>query len=106
MKNRGIEKSPGVSSIEINGIVYQFVAGDQSHVKSDHIYKMLDNLSHELMISGYLLEVNETLCEEMSTQLRNSEQGDTKRWRGECGAVVVVAENGEDKDVREEGAWN
>ncbi|GKC95239.1 pentatricopeptide repeat-containing protein [Tanacetum coccineum] len=58
MKNRGIEKSPGVSSIEIDGIVYQFVAGDQSHVKSDHIYKMLDNLSHELMISGYLPEVN------------------------------------------------
>ena len=45
MKNRGIEKSPGVSSLEIDGIVYQFVAGDQSHVKSDHIYKLLDNLS-------------------------------------------------------------
>ncbi|PWA56418.1 tetratricopeptide repeat (TPR)-like superfamily protein [Artemisia annua] len=58
MKNRGIEKSPGISSIEIDGIVYQIVAGDQSHVKSDHICKMLDNLSHELMISGYLPEVN------------------------------------------------
>ncbi|GJV24773.1 pentatricopeptide repeat-containing protein [Tanacetum coccineum] len=58
MKNRGIEKNPGVGSIEIDGIVYQVVAGDQSHVKSDSIYKMLDNLSHELMISGYLPEVN------------------------------------------------
>ncbi|PWA37617.1 tetratricopeptide repeat (TPR)-like superfamily protein [Artemisia annua] len=32
MKNRGIEKNPGISSIEIDGIVYQFVAGDQSHL--------------------------------------------------------------------------
>ncbi|KAJ9537196.1 hypothetical protein OSB04_029929 [Centaurea solstitialis] len=58
MKNRGIEKNPGRSSIEIDGIVDQFVAGDKSHVKSDHIYEMLQNLSSELMISGYVPEVN------------------------------------------------
>ncbi|KAI3825365.1 hypothetical protein L1987_06848 [Smallanthus sonchifolius] len=58
MKTRGIEKNPGVSSIEINGTVYQFVAGDKSHFESEHIYAMLENLSRELMIYGYLPEVN------------------------------------------------
>ncbi|XP_071698860.1 pentatricopeptide repeat-containing protein At1g05750, chloroplastic [Rutidosis leptorrhynchoides] len=58
MKSRGIEKNPGVSSIEINGVVDQFVAGDKSHVKSEHIYAMLEDLSRELLIYGYLPEVN------------------------------------------------
>ncbi|MFS8014994.1 putative tetratricopeptide-like helical domain superfamily [Helianthus anomalus] len=58
MKSRGIEKNPGVSSIEINGVVKQFVAGDKSHIESEHIYAMLENLSSELMIFGYLPEAN------------------------------------------------
>ncbi|KAI3523964.1 hypothetical protein L1887_02513 [Cichorium endivia] len=58
MKNRGIEKNPGVSSIEIDGKVVKFVAGDKSHVKSECIYEMLQNISCELMISGYVPEVN------------------------------------------------
>lgn len=52
MKSRGIEKNPGASSIEIDGVVHRFVAGDKSHVESDHIYAMLENLSRELVISG------------------------------------------------------
>ncbi|KAD6453213.1 hypothetical protein R6Q59_014970 [Mikania micrantha] len=56
MKIRGIEKNPGVSSIEINGIVYQFVAGDKSQSQSDRIYAMLQILSGELILSGYLPE--------------------------------------------------
>nr|XP_043613525.1 pentatricopeptide repeat-containing protein At1g05750, chloroplastic [Erigeron canadensis] len=58
MKDKGIEKKPGVSSIEINGIVDQFVAGDKSHVKSEQVHTMLKCLSRELMIYGYLPEVN------------------------------------------------
>ncbi|CAH1427062.1 unnamed protein product [Lactuca virosa] len=58
MKNKGIEKNPGVSSIEIDGKVVKFVAGDKSHDKSECVYKMLQNLSCELMISGYVPEVN------------------------------------------------
>ncbi|KAK9065121.1 hypothetical protein SSX86_016504 [Deinandra increscens subsp. villosa] len=57
MKTRGIEKNPGVSSIEVNGVVEQFVAGDKSQLESEHIYTMLDTLSRELIISGYLPDI-------------------------------------------------
>ncbi|XP_076886191.1 pentatricopeptide repeat-containing protein At1g05750, chloroplastic-like [Bidens hawaiensis] len=58
MKRKGIEKNPGVSCIEINGVVEQFVAGDRSHIESEGIYAMLEMLSSELMISGNVLDAN------------------------------------------------
>ncbi|KVH88288.1 Pentatricopeptide repeat-containing protein [Cynara cardunculus var. scolymus] len=51
MKNRGIEKIPGTSSIEINGIVDQFVAGDRP----------IDLLwSHSLYLKNDSLQVHDS----------------------------------------------
>ncbi|KAJ4967728.1 hypothetical protein NE237_014429 [Protea cynaroides] len=49
MKVRGIRKMPGCSSIELNGVTHEFVAGDNSHPQSREIYKMLDEMAHFLM---------------------------------------------------------
>lgn len=53
MKSRAILKRPGFSSIEINCEVYEFVAGDKSHVDTEIIYGMLDLLSFELKLFDY-----------------------------------------------------
>ncbi|XP_065865202.1 pentatricopeptide repeat-containing protein At1g05750, chloroplastic [Euphorbia lathyris] len=54
MKALGIQKKPGISSIEIECGVHEFAAGDKSHVESDHVYEMLDLLSYHLKLCGYV----------------------------------------------------
>ncbi|KAK7390131.1 hypothetical protein VNO78_25430 [Psophocarpus tetragonolobus] len=48
MKERGVEKTPGCSSIEINGIVHEFVARDVLHPQSEWIYECLVSLTKQL----------------------------------------------------------
>ncbi|BAT77575.1 hypothetical protein VIGAN_02016200, partial [Vigna angularis var. angularis] len=48
MKKRGVEKIPGCSSIEINGIVHEFVAKDVLHPQFEWIYECLVSLTKQL----------------------------------------------------------
>ncbi|CAN6694930.1 unnamed protein product [Malus baccata var. baccata] len=48
MKERGVEKSPGCSSIEVNGIVHEFIVRDKSHPQSKHIYDCLIELTRQM----------------------------------------------------------
>ncbi|XP_052198587.1 pentatricopeptide repeat-containing protein At1g05750, chloroplastic [Diospyros lotus] len=56
MKDLGIQKKPGISSIEIDCNVHEFVAGDKYHVETEKIYAMLEDLRLELRLSGYVPE--------------------------------------------------
>ncbi|KAH9659580.1 pentatricopeptide repeat-containing protein [Citrus sinensis] len=56
MKGRGIQKKPGLSSIEIGSGIHEFMAGDRSHIESEHIYSMLELLSFDLKLCGYVPE--------------------------------------------------
>ncbi|XP_031260446.1 pentatricopeptide repeat-containing protein At1g05750, chloroplastic-like [Pistacia vera] len=56
MKGLGIQKKPGISSIEIGSSIHEFVAGDKSHKETEHIYAMLDLLSFDLRLYGYVPE--------------------------------------------------
>ncbi|XP_011629221.1 pentatricopeptide repeat-containing protein At1g31430 [Amborella trichopoda] len=42
MKDLGIKKVPGCSSIEVNGVVHEFIVGDTSHPQMRYIYSLLD----------------------------------------------------------------
>lgn len=53
MKRRRIKRVPGSSSIEVNGIVHEFVAGDRSHNKADEIYMMWEEIVKEIRKVGY-----------------------------------------------------
>lgn len=48
MKNRGVEKTPGWSSIEIDGVVNEFTIRDKSHPESELIYTCLVQLTKQL----------------------------------------------------------
>ncbi|KAK7371201.1 hypothetical protein VNO78_36769 [Psophocarpus tetragonolobus] len=54
MKERGMQKIPGFSSIEIDSSIHKFVAGDKSHEENDYIYEALELLSFELQLCGYV----------------------------------------------------
>ncbi|KAL5707160.1 Pentatricopeptide repeat-containing protein eli1 [Ranunculus cassubicifolius] len=53
MKDRGVTKEPGCSSIEVDNKVHEFVAGDLKHSKSKDIYVMLEELYGWLKADGY-----------------------------------------------------
>ncbi|XP_030477737.2 pentatricopeptide repeat-containing protein At2g22410, mitochondrial isoform X1 [Cannabis sativa] len=48
MKDRGVEKTPGCSSIEVNGIVHEFTVGDNLHPQSKLVYDSLVLLTTEI----------------------------------------------------------
>ncbi|KAK7389511.1 hypothetical protein VNO78_24619 [Psophocarpus tetragonolobus] len=63
MMERGIKKTPGCSLIELNGNVYEFVAGDQSHPQSKEIYAKLENMKLDLIKAGYSPDTSEVFLD-------------------------------------------
>ncbi|CAL8136473.1 unnamed protein product [Prunus armeniaca] len=53
MKERGVQKVPGYSWIEVNNNTHMYVAADGSHPQSAQIYSMLKSLLLELRKEGY-----------------------------------------------------
>ncbi|XP_062098362.1 pentatricopeptide repeat-containing protein At1g08070, chloroplastic-like [Humulus lupulus] len=44
MKDKNMKKTPGCSSIELDGVVYEFRKGSKSHARSKEIYKLLEEI--------------------------------------------------------------
>uniref|UniRef100_A0A9I9DAG0 Pentatricopeptide repeat-containing protein n=1 Tax=Cucumis melo TaxID=3656 RepID=A0A9I9DAG0_CUCME len=63
MEERGVEKTPGCSSIEMNGLVYEFIIRDKSHPQSEKIYECLTWLTRQLEV----IEVDTSLFKEFSS---------------------------------------
>ncbi|XP_072996701.1 pentatricopeptide repeat-containing protein At5g43790-like [Typha latifolia] len=53
MKERGIDKTPGSSLVEMDGIMHEFLTGDKSHPVSDEIYAMLQEIDKRLHECGH-----------------------------------------------------
>nr|XP_043626545.1 pentatricopeptide repeat-containing protein ELI1, chloroplastic [Erigeron canadensis] len=53
MKDHGVYKEPGCSSIEVHNKMHEFVAGDMKHPNSKEIYKMLEEVNGWLKAHGY-----------------------------------------------------
>ncbi|KAI4297541.1 hypothetical protein L6164_037427 [Bauhinia variegata] len=49
MKVLGIKKVPGYTSIEVNGVLHEFIVDDPSHPQMRDIYSMLDAMAKPLM---------------------------------------------------------
>ena len=63
MSGRGIKKTPGCSLIEMNGMVHEFVAGDQSHPQSEEIYSHLEKITRDLKSAGYSPDTSEVFLD-------------------------------------------
>ncbi|KAB2051778.1 hypothetical protein ES319_A12G077500v1 [Gossypium barbadense] len=53
MKDSGVQKEPGCSSIEVRNRVHEFLAGDLKHPKTKEIYEMLEEINGWLKAHGY-----------------------------------------------------
>lgn len=61
MIKRGVHKAPGCSSIEVNNIVHEFVAGDNSHPQFPQINAFLDEIAKELKGLGHVPNISNVL---------------------------------------------
>ncbi|PQP95978.1 pentatricopeptide repeat-containing protein [Prunus yedoensis var. nudiflora] len=64
LREKGLEKPPGVSWIVVKSQVHCFVAGDTSHLQSDIIYASLNSLSTLIKESGYIPDLRLVLRDE------------------------------------------
>nr|XP_043610625.1 pentatricopeptide repeat-containing protein At5g66520-like [Erigeron canadensis] len=53
MRDRGVKKTPGSSSISIDGVVHEFVAGDETHPQRELIQERWEKLLEEMRLKGY-----------------------------------------------------
>ncbi|KAJ8899425.1 hypothetical protein K2173_018399 [Erythroxylum novogranatense] len=53
MKEYGIEKEPGCSSIEVNNEIHEFLLGDMRHPQKEQIYLKLKEMNKVLTSEGY-----------------------------------------------------
>ncbi|XP_010468910.1 PREDICTED: pentatricopeptide repeat-containing protein At3g62890-like [Camelina sativa] len=63
MEVKGIKKVPGCSSVEVEGVIHEFVVGDESHKESEKIYAMLNEIMHRLREAGYVSDIKEVLLD-------------------------------------------
>ncbi|KAJ4725320.1 Pentatricopeptide repeat [Melia azedarach] len=54
MRNQGVKKTPGWSSITVDGMVHEFVAGDETHPQAEGIFRMWEQLLGEMKLKGYV----------------------------------------------------
>ncbi|CAN8325470.1 unnamed protein product [Cochlearia groenlandica] len=54
MKERGVQKVPGSSWIEIDKVTHSFVSGGGNHSESSQVYSMVNLLLEELKLEGYV----------------------------------------------------
>ncbi|KAG6530039.1 pentatricopeptide repeat-containing protein At4g21065-like [Zingiber officinale] len=58
MKDTGIKKVPGISSIEVNGVVHEFVMDDASHPLHDQIQAMVAEMLEKLKRAGHVVDTS------------------------------------------------
>ena len=54
LKEKGLNKPPGISWIVVSSQVHYFTAGDMSHLQSDKIYANLNSLLSTIKENGYV----------------------------------------------------
>lgn len=74
MNDRGVEKVAGLSAIEFDGRINEFVAGERNHTESEVIYAEVEEMFESIRRAGYQSDINEALHdlseEDMETPLR------------------------------------
>lgn len=63
MLDRGVQKVPGSSSIEIDGVIHEFISGDKSHSSKEDIYEMLSEMCQQLKVAGYVPDTSHVLLD-------------------------------------------
>ncbi|XLS90857.1 hypothetical protein HN51_066865 [Arachis hypogaea] len=63
MREKGIQKVPGSSSIEVHGLIHEFTSGDESHAEYTQIGLMLQEINCRLSEAGYVPDTTNVLLD-------------------------------------------
>ncbi|KAL0287072.1 UNVERIFIED_CONTAM: Pentatricopeptide repeat-containing protein [Sesamum radiatum] len=63
MKEKGMKKTPGSSSIEVKGVVHEFTSGDESHPENVLTASMLQEINCGLKHAGYVPDLTNVLLD-------------------------------------------
>ncbi|CAA0806609.1 Pentatricopeptide repeat-containing protein [Striga hermonthica] len=63
MKEKGMKKIPGSSSLEIDGTVYEFTSGDESHNENERTSLMLEEINCRIGKEGYVPDLTNVLLD-------------------------------------------
>ncbi|KAL6842279.1 hypothetical protein ACP4OV_027927 [Aristida adscensionis] len=64
MREKGVEKTPGCSTVEIKGVIHQFIVGDLSHPRIKDILKKWHEIDSRIRLEeGYLPDKKEVLLD-------------------------------------------
>ncbi|KAL6185615.1 hypothetical protein ACLB2K_041745 [Fragaria x ananassa] len=66
LKERGIQKVPGCSSIEVNGVIHEFTSGGgdtDKHLEKSHIELMLQEINSRLRDAGHIPDLDNVLLD-------------------------------------------
>lgn len=61
MKEKGMRKEPGCSSIEHKGSLHEFIVGDKSHPQKKEIYSKLKEMKERLTCMGHVPDTTQVL---------------------------------------------
>ncbi|GER31047.1 pentatricopeptide repeat-containing family protein [Striga asiatica] len=63
MKEKGMKKIPGSSSVEIDGTLHEFTSGDESHDEYERIFLMLEEINCRIGKEGYVPDLTNVLLD-------------------------------------------
>ncbi|KAL5718413.1 hypothetical protein ACHQM5_011317 [Ranunculus cassubicifolius] len=63
MRDQGVKKTPGWSSIAVDGLVHEFVAGDATHPQTEEIYNKWHKLVEKMKLRGYVPDTRVVLLD-------------------------------------------
>ncbi|KAE9451125.1 hypothetical protein C3L33_16984, partial [Rhododendron williamsianum] len=75
MIEKGIKKPPGCSSIEVDGLVHEFIVGDTKHCKSKEIYDMVEEMEAKLKVVGYEPDTKHVLLDIEEEEVKQTSLG-------------------------------
>lgn len=72
MTDKGVNKEPGCSLVEIDGVTHEFFAGDTTHSQTRDIYQHLEVLQEKVKAFGYILTSSLASSEDDSESVKQS----------------------------------
>ncbi|XP_076951967.1 pentatricopeptide repeat-containing protein At5g43790 [Bidens hawaiensis] len=92
MKDHGVDKTPGTSILEIDGVYHEFLTADKTHPRSQEVYLKIDEMNRKLSEYGHKPRTMEVLFD-----LEDEDGEDALSYHSERLAIafaLMVSESG------------
>ncbi|KAJ8766618.1 hypothetical protein K2173_001138 [Erythroxylum novogranatense] len=93
VRDKGLKKTPGWSSIEVNNNVDVFYSGNQTHPKSDEIYEELRALTEKIKTLGYVTDISYVLQDVEEDEKEHILMGHSERLAIAYGIISTPPRN-------------